>query len=64
MRTRKNAAELKELELAALSASAEPDITVGDPRFDLVPYSVQCASGAKTLEEGTTFGPFKTEHFK
>ena len=28
---------LKERELAALCASAAPDITIGDPRFDLVP---------------------------
>lgn len=64
VRTRKEATELKEQELATLRASADPDITIGDPRFDRVPYDVQYASGARTLEEGTTFGPFKTAYFQ
>ncbi len=64
VRTRKEATELKERELAALRATADHDITIGDPRFDLVPYAVQYASGARTLEEGTTFGPFQTEYFQ
>lgn len=63
-KTRNEARELKEREIAALSASADPDITIGDSRFNPVVYEDIAGTGAKTLEGGTVFGPFHTDHFR
>jgi hypothetical protein len=50
--------------LKELCATADPDITLGDPRFADWTGPDLATAGAKTLEEGIVFGPFATDHFR
>lgn len=50
--------------LADLRSVADPDITIGDPRFSDWTGPDLSNAGAKTLEEGIEFGPFATDHFR
>lgn len=49
---------------AELRSTADPDITIGDPRFAEWTGPDLANAGAKTLEEGIVFGPFATDHFR
>lgn len=57
-------AEARALAIEEMCATADPDITIGDPRFADWAGPDLATAGAKTLEEGIVFGPFATEHFQ
>jgi hypothetical protein len=57
-------AEAHALAIEEMCATADPDITIGDPRFADWTGPNLATAGAKTLEEGVVFGPFATEHFQ